>query len=182
MSEPVTKAEFSRISGLDKAYVSRAAADGRLVMEDGKVRVDESLARLHATRGTRDDVAERHAEKRQQRRRQPAAQSVMGDQLEKASAALRMAKARDQIAQAAIREMERDQMAGRLIARDDAGRAMRDVGAAVRAALENFPDQVAPLVAMVSDLEEIHRILAEQCRNVMSQTAELLRKYEDADA
>lgn len=64
-------ADFARRLGVARSTVTRAAQAGRLVLVGrpggGKaVRVLESLQRLEATRGLRDDVAERHAAQRGQ--------------------------------------------------------------------------------------------------------------------
>ena len=51
--------------GVSRSTVTRAKQAGRLVLDDrGRVLVDESLQRYHATAGGRTDVAERHAQGR----------------------------------------------------------------------------------------------------------------------
>lgn len=56
-----SKAQFSRRLGIHKSNVTRAAQAGRIVLAaDGRVKVEESLARWQATKGGRDDVAMRH--------------------------------------------------------------------------------------------------------------------------
>jgi len=62
---------------------------------------------------------------------------------------------------------EYETLARKLIEKEAVDAAMRFIGAAVRAALEVFPDQTAPLVCAVSDLNETHNILTEACRNVL---------------
>lgn len=58
-------AAFARRLGVNRSTITRAAQAGRLVLAaDGRVLVQASLARWHATRGGRLDVAERHAEAR----------------------------------------------------------------------------------------------------------------------
>jgi len=64
-------------------------------------------------------------------------------------------------------EMERDRLAGDLIAREDVDAAMKFIGASVRGLLDVFPDQVAPLVAPVASMDECHALLTENCRNVL---------------
>jgi hypothetical protein len=46
----------------------------------------------------------------------------------------------------------------------------------VRSQLEVFPDQVAPLVAPVSDLDEVNALLTEHCRQVLTAVAEALER------
>lgn len=61
-----SKAQFARRLGIHKSNVTRAAQTGRIVLAaDGRVKVEESLARWQATKGGRDDVAMRHQNARQ---------------------------------------------------------------------------------------------------------------------
>lgn len=188
-SGAVTQAEFARLLGRDKAHVTRLKQAGRLVMDGKLVRVEESRRRIAATGGHRPDVAARH-----EAARGGTDWSAAGATLEarfEAQQAIEVARtvedwrdlrvkseARRMQAQADREEMERDRLAGNLIAKEDAGRAMRDIGAAIRAAMENYADQVAPLVAPVTDLDQAHAILAEQCRNVLQQVADAIRRQE----
>jgi hypothetical protein len=68
MVELVTKAEFARRKGWHRSYVTRLAAENRLVLEGtgpkARVNVAASEAALAQTMGNRDDVARRHAENR----------------------------------------------------------------------------------------------------------------------
>ena len=41
------------------------------------------------------------------------------------------------------------------------------IGAAVRAAMDVFPDQTAPVLCAVTDLGETHALLTESCRHVL---------------
>ena len=163
-SSAVTQAEFARLLGRDKAHVTRLKQAGRLVMDGKLVRVEESRSRIAATGGQRPDVAERHAVARGATdwaaagaglaARAEAQQAIeeartVGDWRD-----LRVkSEARRMQAQADREEMERDRLAGDLIDREDAARAMRDIGAAVRAAMENYADQVAPGGIQLSEKE-----------------------------
>ena len=65
MQKTATGAEFARLLGVSRSTVTRAKQAGRLVLDQaGKILVEESLARYHATAGGRTDVAERHARSR----------------------------------------------------------------------------------------------------------------------
>lgn len=189
VSNQVSQAEFARLLGVDRAYVTRLKHDGRLVMNGGKVLVAESRARIEATQGERDDLRERHAAARgragdvQPPAPPPAAPPAAAepiDSLARAAHVLKLAKAREGLAQAQIREMERDKLAGSLLAREDVEQALADVGAMVRAELDALPDQLAPQLAAVSDPDEAHALLAAHCRNSLLRLAELLRKKRGA--
>lgn len=68
MGETVSKAEFARRKGWHRSYITRLAAQNRLVLEGtgpkARIKVAESEAALAQTMGNRDDVAARHAENR----------------------------------------------------------------------------------------------------------------------
>ena len=185
--ETLTQRAFAAAQGWTPAWVAKLKRDGRLVLVgDGRrkrVAVAESLARIAQTAGTRDDVARRHAEARQAgpdyRGKGDASPTPAGALLGELDAARHLkvtAEARRVAALADREEMERDRLAGALIAREDVDAAMRFLGAAVRAQMEVFADQVAPLVAPVADLDECHALLTEQCRQVLTAVAEALER------
>jgi hypothetical protein len=69
-------------------------------------------------------------------------------------------------------EMEVAQKRGELIPKADVDMALRSFAASVRARLDVLPDQLAPLVSPVTDLDEIHALLAEHCRGILSAVAD----------
>lgn len=86
------------------------------------------------------------------------------------------AKLRKESAQADQEEMKAAQMRGDLIPREEVDAAMKFIGGAVRAALEVFPDQTAPLVAPISDLTEINEVLAQACRDALHGIGEAIER------
>jgi phage terminase Nu1 subunit (DNA packaging protein) len=75
-------------------------------------------------------------------------------------------------------EMEAAKMAGGLVEKKDAEGAMRSITAAVRAEFERFPDQHAPALAAMADLEEVRAYLkaaCEQAQRGLSQAIALER-------
>ena len=64
-----SKSAFARRIGVDRAHVTRMAQQGRLVVIDGQIEVEASLARMEATKDpNRDDVRQRHAKARDAKR------------------------------------------------------------------------------------------------------------------
>jgi len=55
---------------------------------------------------------------------------------------------------------------------------MRFIGAAVRSALDVLPDQTAPLVAPITDMAEIHEVLAEACRNTLQNVNAIISRQQ----
>lgn len=175
--ELLGKADFARlVLKRSPSYVTALLQDGRLVIEGegkhAKVRVAESLARIAATRGGRDDVAARHAanagseipEAQPSPENAPTAAGEVAVTLRERRAE---ADLRRTTALAQQEEMVAAKMRGDLVAREDVDTAMKIVGTSVRGLLDVLPDQLAPVLAPVSDLDEIHAILVDHCRNVL---------------
>lgn len=176
----LTKSEFADYLGLVPSYITALVKAGRIVLDgegrSARVKVAESLALIEATHGGRFDVARRHAAARRRAPNEALASTTPTPPKENAakrdsespeSEKLVDAKTRKESAQADQEEMKAAQMAGNLIARDDVEAAMKFIGAAVRAAMEVFPDQNAPVLCAVTDLNETHALLTEACRNVL---------------
>ena len=176
----LTKSEFADYLGLVPSYITALVKAGRIVLDgegrSARVKVAESLALIESTHGGRFDVARRHAAARRRAPndalasttpRPPKENAAKRDSESPESEKLVDAKTRKESAQADQEEMKAAQMAGNLIARDDVEAAMKFIGAAVRAAMEVFPDQNAPVLCAVTDLNETHALLTEACRNVL---------------
>ena len=190
-----TQAEFAAAQGWHRSTVTRLKQAGRLVMQGRMVEVAASVARIEETGGMRFDVAERHAANRAQPVTQPAqpdaektAQAPLagvgegtgpGDGAIAAPASgsgtgerRSDAQARKEAALADLAEMDVQQKRGNLIPKDDVDAALRSFATSVRARLDVLPDQLAPLLAPVSDLDEIHALLAEHCRSILAAAAD----------
>lgn len=196
-----TRAAFAARMGVNKSTVTRWDQAGRIVLTvDGLVEVEQSLTLIQQTKGTRDDVAARHAAQRRADMSRPAqsegspsealataattaatssATPKQKSDLNEAAIAKAMAESRRVIALADKEEMERDRLAGNLIARDDVDAAMKFIGATVRSLIDVMPDQVAPLVAPVSDLSEVQQILSESCRNILVGLGDAIKRQRE---
>lgn len=168
-AELLSQSKFAARIGMTRQYVSKLKQEGRLVMAGKLVDVAASLARIEETQGTRDDVAQRHADERG---------GVIT--LTEAKSLKAISEARRVAALADREEMERDRMAGELIAREDVDAAMKFIGATVRSLLDVLPDQTAPIVTPVTSLEECHALLTEACRNVLHGLGDAIEKQRAA--
>lgn len=196
------QSQFARRLGHDKAYITRLKQAGRLVMENDLVNVEASLARIQATQGDRPQVAEFHAEQREQKR---AADSGVPDgqaglsaihgrtghaagrqeipsisghdlSLDKARRVRAISEARIKTAQADQEEMARDKMAGNLIAREDVDFVLRDFGATLSSLLENLADRLAPIVYPLTTLSETHTAIREMAEETQLEMAETMQR------
>jgi phage terminase Nu1 subunit (DNA packaging protein) len=172
-SNLVSKKEFAELQGWSPSYVSRLVKDGRLVFEGEQIRVKESLELIDLTKGNRGDVAKRHADSRK-----GAANSPEQEEVKAANRMKALAESRSAQAKADKEEMERDQLAGNLLAREDVEAAFKFIGASLRGLLDVFPDQVAPLVAPIQTLDGCHAMLSDQCRNVLVSLGDAIEKQQ----
>jgi len=64
-----SKSAFARRLGVAPSYVTKLKDEGRIVVVDGQIEVEASLARMEATKDpNRDDVRQRHAKARDEKR------------------------------------------------------------------------------------------------------------------
>ena len=188
MTEPLPITEsfsaFARRLGVRPSYITKLRHDGRLVLtDDGKrVKVAESIARIEETRDeNRDDVRARHAKEKKQKAGAaaavgpPAPAAVERAPAEKKPRAERSKfsdyRTRKMLADAELAEMERDKIRGTLVQLDTVRAAGVEVGTALRAALENLPDQLAPLVAAVADEERCRQILQDHLEAILKEAS-----------
>lgn len=187
------KKEFADLLGLVPSYVTALIKAGRVVLDGegrgAKVKVAESLALIESTSAGRFDVARRHAAARRGNANGVADSGMLRstgknapnrDSESRDDERLVDAKTRKESAQADQEEMKAAQMAGNLIAREDVDAAMKFIGAAVRAAMEVFPDQTAPLVVATTDLNETHATLTDACRNVLADIGAAIERQQAA--
>jgi len=194
MTHRITQAEFAKAQGWNRSTVTRLKQAGRLVMDGRMVDPVASLVRIRDTGGMRFDVADRHATQRAQQEGQNAAVAPIawtGEGVGQGGASIASqapdsggsggerridAQARKEAALADLAQMEVRQKRGELIPRDDVDTALRNFGASVRAKLDVVPDQLAPLVAPVTDMDEVHALLAEHMRGILAAVADEMNR------
>lgn len=183
----VSQIQFAHLMGVSRSWVTKLKQDGRLVLTpDGKVDVDASRARMAATGGDRPDVAERFASERKTgpalaapaARRESPAPSAGGE--DKIGSSYQAARAVKEKYAALAAKASYEQQIGNLIPREDVDAAFRFLGGAVRAAIDVYPDQTAPMVAPVTDLAEVHEILTQSCREVLASIGEVIERQTKA--
>lgn len=183
-------AAFARRLGVNRSTVTRAAQAGRLVLDaQGMVLVAPSLERWHATRGTRDDVAARHAAARGAEvpalsgavaasvagvahpatvpaaaPQQPAGrENEAGEGAEPAadvSGAQRAAAEADRLHwQNQLLELALALTRGTRLPRQALTREAQALGNSLRGAVERLIDQTAPRLAAVTNAAERRRLL-----------------------
>lgn len=186
----LTKSQFADYLGVAPSYVTKLKNDGRLVMAaDGKaVDVEASLRLIEQTAGNRQDVADRWQNARgaktagdgyadiPQAEKTPQRPNVQADAAEKIGSSLQAARAVKEKYAAMTAKIEYEKLIGDLENRDAVHADLRSIGAALRAALDVFPDQVTPLVAPTLDMHEVHAILTQNCTDVLRRVADEILK------
>lgn len=148
-----SQAAFARRLGVTPGYVSQLKAAGRLVLdESGAVRVEESLARIEETGGTRPEVADRHAQSRSEPA-PPAPEDKVGNSYQAARAVKEK-----YLALTAKQEYEKS--AGKLVEAAAVSAAASSAGAAFRARLESWPATLAAELVGKTDETQVSAILS----------------------
>jgi outer membrane murein-binding lipoprotein Lpp len=184
--------------GWHRSSVTRAVQDGRVVLLGGLVDVDASIAKINALASPYAHHRA-HAQQLEDARqaKTPAAAAVEAalrayapldaaapvEGIEALNLRLKRAEANKREHEADMARMERETMAGNLIAREDVEFALDDFGATLRSLMENLADRLAPVVHPLQSLEETHAALAEAAQDVLQTVHDkLLRKAQERRA
>lgn len=178
-----SRADFARRMGWNRSSVTRAVKDGRVVLDGDRVDVDASLVKINALASP----AAHHRAHAQQlvedRHTKTAAalhalsplppadgesvQVAAGESIEELNRRLKKAEADKREHEAEMARMERETMAGNLIAREDVEFALDDFGATLRSLLDGFADRLTPVVHPLQSIDETHAILDEAAHDVL---------------
>jgi len=183
---------YARHRNCSPGYITKLRHEGRLVLTaGGLVDVEATDLLVEQTTGSRLDVAARNAQKRasektaageahriaSEEKTAPGA-IVRETNIENMGISMQASRAVKEKYAALKAKTEYETMIGDLISREDVETAMRFIGGAVRAALEVFPDQTAPLVAPVSNLAEIHEIITQSARDALHGIGEAIKRQQ----
>jgi len=168
MTNAVTQAEFARLIGVGRSYVTALKKADRLVLNAiGNVLVEESKKRIAETSDpNRDDVAARHAAARQEapietdNDDKPEDETPGGHDYHKARA-----QKEHYFAEQARIDYER--AIGKLIEKSDVAAAIEDVTSVIRQVLENMPHRTAPEL-VGKDLDAIRATLKQEVHNALA--------------
>lgn len=193
--ETATFAEFARLLGFKRSYVTELKAAGRLVLTDDGKRVDVEASR-RLIRDTADParagVAERHAATRAiggagvageasaphaawEAEDSDSAGDLAADPVQDSHTRRRAQALADQ-AELQRRKMEREERVelGQMLWADDVAQAVRAAGVTLRSALENLPNTIAPQLAATSDEARVRVLLGEAIEHALE---ELSRQF-----
>jgi len=175
----MTQAEFSRHLGVERSYVTALKQSGRLVMtDDGKVDVEASEAKIAATADPgKAGVAERHAKNRGDQPAdggggKPADQEAddAGSEADETPDYQR-ARARKELANAQLAEMEVAKQAGLLFESTEVLAVVADAGTIFRTTLESRRPLLVSQLAVMNDEAQIRLFLEEQDEHLLADLA-----------
>jgi len=171
----VTQAEFARMEGKARSYITALKSAGRLVMVDGLVDVEASRARIAGTSDpNRDDVAQRHAAARPgnytvNQEIAPNSQNTA----DKIGNSYQAARAVKEKFSAMTAKLDYERAIGKVVDKEEVAAAIEDVTSVIRQALENMPHRTAP-ECVGKDIDAIRATLKQE---VHSALAEMEREF-----
>ena len=171
-STTATQAAFAKLKGWHPSYVSKLKQAGRLIFTlDGKVNVKASEALIADTADpARNDVVARNARKRAEKGR-PDNPIYPPD-----SDSYSKSRAVKEHYNALAAKLEYELANGQVVDVATVRQAGAEAGLALRSALENLPDQLAPLLAPITDEDEMRRMLDDQIEIVLTQIADKFQR------
>jgi len=175
--QKMTQKQFADHLGVRPSYVTKLKQAGRLVLEGKKVLVPQSLELIEKTKDqNRDDVSRRHALNRNKGDGEQRANKKKSKKESISIESFQNARARKMRADADQEEMNRDKLAGLLIAKEDSDFVIDDFGALFRLQMENMPDRLAPITFSCKTMEEHHAAISEYAEQMQREMAETMRK------
>lgn len=167
MADLMTQTQFAGHLGMAKSYVTKLKQEGRLVMVEGKVDVEASMARIEATRDpNRDDVVSRHQQAREAKEAPQRADSGASDGI---AANFATARAIKMSFDAKTAKLEYETASGKLVETEEVRAVAANAGTILRSHLERIPDQLAPELSVESNEDRIHALLAESIEQTLQQ-------------
>lgn len=171
-----TRADFARRMGWNRSSVTRAVQDGRVVLLDGLVDVDASLAKINALASPYAHHRA-HAQQLEEARQAktptatavaaamkayaPLPDAVPAESVEAANLRLKVAEANKREEEAKTAKLQRQILEREYVHVDTVRFALADHSAMVMGLHENMADRLTPLVDPLQSFEERHAAIRE---------------------
>jgi hypothetical protein len=156
-----SQAEFARVNGWGKSYVTKLKTEDRLVFTaDGQVDFAASLARIKASTNAPERAAP------------PVQGSVYAD-----------AQDRERYYTAELKRLELEKATREVLKADEVYSAAADAAAIVRTGVEAWRDRLPPqLAAIGGDEPRIAALLASECESLLERLAQCFEQVEKGAA
>jgi len=174
----VTQAEFARLEGVAKSYVTALKTAGRLVITaEGLVDVDASRARLAQTADpSKEAVAKRHAAARGKKQDDPPPQN----QTEKIGSSYQAARAVKEKYAAMQAKLDYERAVGEVINREAVQFMATDIATTFRVQMSSLPDTLAPPLAAMSNETDIRLLIADAIETALNDLSAKLKEIDRA--
>ncbi len=168
-----TQADFARAYGYSKAAVTQFKQAGRVVfVRDGVLDFEASKKLIAETADpNRDDVAKRHAEKREQKIPQPE------DDVDAAgTATYQESRAKKEKYLALQAKVDYEKSIGDLVERAAVERDWVNVAVVLRLALEQIPESMSAELAAEANENRVHAMLTAKIESILKQASEQINQ------
>lgn len=173
--ETVTQSDFARLMGVTVEAVTKAMKAGRL--KDAIIRGRRGPPRIDPELGRQEWEANTSPSKGGNRMTaKPAELHEDGDT---AAASYAKSRAKREAYAAELARLEVQEKLGTLVDADEVKRAAFSTARQIRDGLLNMPDRLAAELAAMTDQFEIHRVLTEEIRRVLTDSALKLGEEND---
>jgi hypothetical protein len=172
----MSQAEFARAQGWSRAYVTGLKKAGRLkIQRVGKrdlVLVAESLALLEETKDVnRQDVVQRNAQAKQQ----AGGAQQPDDHVLRANNSQAASKAVTEEYKAKSAKLAYEREIGLVVETKAVEKAAAEVATLIRTTLNNLPDQLAPELLPLDDIQSIQTLLSERFEQVLKDMSQQMK-------
>jgi len=169
----MSQAQFARHLGQNPAHITRLKQKGMLVMRQGKVDVEASEKLIDQLKDpTKQAVAERHAEAREQKQAVASAEppaDMAADLSGKAGSVYQQSRALKEKYNAMAAKRDYELSTGKLLVADDVVRVVTNAATVVRQRLESLPDVLAPQFAAETDEQRIRAVFFDQIESLLGE-------------
>lgn len=183
----LTRAEFARLMDVNRSTVTRWIDSGRVeVGDDGKIDPQAAHNLLEATESPEPHHMARKAQIDDEKAQAAAHRPNEGQSmpaLEKLGAHLKYETYKLRKADAEIRTMERDKLAGTLGESASFEYVMRDIAISLRGLLESMPDRLSPTIAAHrGDVTAIHAALSDAAHDLLNEINDIMKRKAEQSA
>ena len=193
----LSRAEYARHAGVNRATVTRWIQNGRIQSEpDGSIDPDKADRQREASESPMPHHQARKAQIDAQKAAQAATDATapatpaatpapaLQEEMEDIGRALKRETWRLQKAKAETANLQLDQAAGLLVDRAEVDFVLADFGNTLRGLLESLPDRyTGTIAALRGDAGQIHKALEDASREILTEIADHMhRKMENINA
>jgi phage terminase Nu1 subunit (DNA packaging protein) len=160
----VTSAEFAKLQGFSRPYVTKLVQQG-VIERDANGHIDKDAAAAALT--ARRDPAKALRRGRTLNGDVSGPSAVGGQASEALSTLMLKSRIKTEVERGKLAELDRKQREGELVERSDVEEAAFSNARRVRDALMNIPARVASLYAAETDPQKIHQNLEDEIRTIL---------------